>query len=243
MSSVIFLTEDACNVSVKSSSVDLIVTSPPYIGISPDRYGGDQKKQINYKSNKMLKLLLKSTKEMERVLKPSGSILINIGNNEDMPYFYISEVLSRTGLKLANPPFIWNYTNKSIPRQKEMFNSQYGFWFHLVKDIEKIYYNPYLAKKYSEAVWELPWNNEGDPVFDKLNKEYFIGDSFNTELAKRFIEMFTKPNATVFDPFGGSGVTAITAYLNGRNGITNDISEDQTIIAKKRLQLEDERLK
>jgi DNA modification methylase len=83
---------DACNLNIDSNSIDLIVTSPPYSGIDPFRYGGNPEKQINSDNKKMLKLLLKSTKEMSRVIKNSGSIFINIGHNNNMPYLYISEI-------------------------------------------------------------------------------------------------------------------------------------------------------
>ena len=45
------------------------------------------------------------------------------------------------------------------------------------------------------------------------------------------IKHFTKEGDTVLDPFGGSGVTAIEAVLNGRNGIQNDINPLANFVA------------
>jgi DNA modification methylase len=39
-----------------------------------------------------------------------------------------------------------------------------------------------------------------------------------------FIEAFTQPGDTVADPFAGSGMTGIAAYMLGRHGILSDIS-------------------
>ena len=65
----------------------------------------------------------------------------------------------------------------------------------------------------------------------------------NPEVTKRFIEMFSKPGDTVLDPFGGTGTVASVSHINNRNAITNDVSEEQTKIAKKRLELYQERHK
>lgn len=233
-----FVIGDACSLNIESSSVDLIITSPPYINVDSRRYGGDHKKQINSDPKKMLKLLIKSTKEMSRVLKKSGSILINIGHNDAMPYKYISEVLKETDLKLIGHPFIWHYNdiNKMSSKEREQFNYSYGFWFHLVKDLN-MYHNPFSIKKYADPIWNLEWNTD-DEIIKKASKYGFIDDSFNSEIAKRFIEMFSKKDSLVLDPFGGSGVTAIEAYKAGRNGISIDISPDQIKLAKKRFQIE-----
>lgn len=237
MQSIDFILGDACNLDLKDNSVDLVVTSPPYFGIDPFRYGGDSKKQINNDLKKMLKLLLKATREMERVIKPSGSILINIGHANNFPYFYVSEVLKRTGLKLVNPPFIWDYSKTNVDLKKEKPTSYYGYWFHFSKSPESIYYNPFLGKKYEFPIWEINWNENND-VIKESSEHGFVLDSFNSEIPKRFIEMFSKPNSTVLDPFGGSGVTAIQAYKAGRKGISVDISKDQVKLAKKRFDIE-----
>lgn len=237
MKKIEILLGDACNLNVKSNSVDLILTSPPYSGVDPYRYGGDYSKQININNKKMLKLLIKSTKEMSRVLKKDGSIIINIGHNDNMPYLYISEILRKTNLKIVNPPFITNYLDEHFQQVTETFNASYGFWFHLSKGPEHIYHNPFTFKRYHKPIWDLQWNDKNDK-FKEIREIGFVEDSFNPEIAKRFIEIFTKPNAIVLDPFGGSGVTAIEAYKAGRKGISIDISSEQTELAKIRFKIE-----
>jgi DNA modification methylase len=245
MKEVVFLTEDACSLSVKSNSVDLIITAPPYITVDVERYGGDSKKQINYSQDfkKNLKLLVKATKQMERILKPTGSIIIDIGHYKDMPYHYVVEVLSKTGLFLANPPFIQDYYQESFNLDREKLRNSYCYWFHFVKDPNKMYHNPFMVKRYSDNIWSIPWENEEDrEINTKLDLIGWVSDSINPEVPKRFIEMFSRPGETVMDPFGGTGTVACVAHLNNRNAITNDVSEEQTKIAKKRLELYKERI-
>lgn len=243
MNTVDFILGNACKIDLPSQSVDLIITHPPYIGVETKRYGGDEKKQINYKQNfkKYIKLLTKATIEMERVLKNSGSIVIALPHTMNTPYYYITSILKKTNLILGNPPFIVSYIDfieSKTPIQKENINTEYGFWFHLIKNPEKTYHNPFTIKRYSnKSCWEIPWYPK-DEISKKLKKQGFIEDAYNPEIAKRFIEMFTKKNHVVLDPFGGSGVGPIEAYKLNRNGIVLDISSEQLKLAKKRFDME-----
>jgi DNA modification methylase len=233
----LFLTGDAKHLPLEDASVDLIVTHPPYLGIDVERYGGDNRKQINYKNDikKTLKALVAATKEMERVLSNRGSIWICIGGNKEtsMPYRYLVEVLDNTNLKFLGELF-WV---QSEAQAEERINQSHALWFHFVKDSAALYYNPFAVKKHSLSPWVLPANNMENPIDKILFEKGFVEDAFPEEFPARFIEMFTKPGNIVLDPFGGSGVAMSQAYLLGRKSITNDISEDQTDLAKYRFKL------
>jgi len=54
---------------------------------------------------------------------------------------------------------------------------------------------------------------------------------FKPQLPRFFIELFTKPNDKVYDPFTGRGTTIIEAGLLGRNIIGNDISPLSKILS------------
>jgi DNA modification methylase len=233
----LFLTGNAMSLPIADNSIDLIITHPPYLKVDVSRYGGDQTQQINYKQDKktMLNLLIKSAKEMERVLSTRGSLFICIGPVDGLPYDFISEVQKKTSLKLI-AEIVWHFSNRTT---KEQLGKDQGLWFHLSKNPESIYFNPFIIKRYSGSPWVLPMTNIDSPT-DKLlteKKVGFILDTFPEEIASRFIQMFTKPGGTVLDPFGGSGVVASQAYILNRKSITNDVSPTQTSIAKKRLNL------
>jgi len=232
-----FIVGDACSLDIKNNSINLILTSPPYSGIDPYRYGGDYRKQINNNKKKMVNLLIKSIKEMERVITDDGSIIINIGHQDYMPYHIISNIVQKTKLNLVNPPFIIKHEDlgKSMPEEK--FKKSYSFWFHLSKSKNKFYNNHLLYKRHSDPIWDINWYDDSE-VFNKLKETEFMLDSFNSEIARRFIKIFSNIGDTVLDPFGGTGVTAIESYKSGRNGISIDISPKQIELAKKRLSLE-----
>src|SRR6266478_5424230 len=51
-------------------------------------------------------------------------------------------------------------------------------------------------------------------------------------VVRAYIERFSRDGDTVLDPFGGTGVTAIEAFLLGRNGIHNDLNPFANFIAR-----------
>ena len=231
-----FITGDARSLNIQDSSIDLIVTQLPFYRADFFNYGGDPQKQIGSEKNikGYVNSLSLAMKEMERVLKPTGSIITVLPNEFEIASNYIIKVLKKTNLLLANPPFIWNFLDKEAPSGFGSVAFKYDLIFHFIKSPKLIYSNPYKVNSYPDGVWDIPWNGE-DKVLEKINTLGFAENSFRSEIPKRFIEMFSRPGQTILDPFGGSGTTACEAYMLGRNGISVDISEDQTDLAKIRL--------
>ena len=58
---------------------------------------------------------------------------------------------------------------------------------------------------------------------------------FPIELIEPCILAGSPVGGTVFDPFGGSGTTAIAAIKHGRNAILTELSEKYIEIAEKRI--------
>lgn len=233
------ITGDATNLYfVKSNSVDLAIAAPPFINRDPEYYGGDPKKQINYNSKNMLKLLLKSTKEMQRVIKPKGSIWIEVSPEDGLMYKYVSEILNKTNLIHADTIIhkIANIEGKS--RSDEFIYQDWLMWFHFVKQ-EDFYFNPFKVKKFKDPIWELDLTNEKDIIDRALQVENPNVFQYTVvkDIPERFIEMYTKPGSMVLDLFGGSGTVSGVAHKLGRNSISVDISPEQTSLAKKRLDL------
>lgn len=81
--SAVVLRGDAAHLPLPDASVDLIVTSPPYFGQRDYRDGGkslagqigSEEKPADY-----IAALLRCTAEWARVLKPGGSIFVNLGD-------------------------------------------------------------------------------------------------------------------------------------------------------------------
>lgn len=241
MNKVEFLIDDATKLSgVSNKSVDLIIAAPPFIEKDPTFYGGDPKDQINYSSKKMLNLLIKSTKQMERVLKDSGSIWIEISPDQSLMYRYVTKVLEQTGLHHVGTLIHKIKFHEEMFNNKEHRQQDWLMWFHFVKNPTGFYFNPFKIKKYNGSIWELELSNKNSPVDIELYKRYPEVFQYTCvkDIPERLIDMFTKPNALVLDPFGGSGVTACEAYKLNRSAISIDISPKQKEIAEARLEIE-----
>ena len=217
------VTADATKLPFLDNSVDLIITHPPYIGIDTSRYGGDPKLQINYGGKKkMVKLLTKAMEEMRRVLKDQGSIFIATNNSEEMSQRVVLAAVDKVGLRYMGSIFQHSYDfEPDFKPEERLVENSVTVWHHF--SIKDIYYNPFMVKKFNDPVWRIPFDNQ-DGILDSINRA----------IPERFIQMFSKPGAVVLDPFGGSGVVAVTACELGRKGISSDVSPAQTIAAEKR---------
>src|SRR5881628_1535366 len=51
-------------------------------------------------------------------------------------------------------------------------------------------------------------------------------------VVRAYIERYSQENDVVLDPFGGTGVTAIEAFLLGRKAIQNDLNPFANFIAR-----------
>lgn len=129
--------EGDCFELIKSqpdNSVDLVITSPPYSDIV--NYG---KKVSTKKPNDYCDWILPLFKEILRVLKPSGSFILNINDKCEGGYrsTYIYDLISRnnkeTKLKLYDT-YIW-WKHNGIPNGGvKRFRNTTEFIFHFCKD-------------------------------------------------------------------------------------------------------------
>ena len=74
---------NALNLPLADDSVDLVVTSPPYFGLRSYQDGGEHYEgQIGAEATpaEFVDALIAATREMVRVVKPSGSIWVNLGD-------------------------------------------------------------------------------------------------------------------------------------------------------------------
>lgn len=81
--SVQIIRANALDLPIADNTVDLVVTSPPYFGLRSYQDGGDHYDgQIGDEATpaEFVDALIAATREMMRVVKPSGSIWVNLGD-------------------------------------------------------------------------------------------------------------------------------------------------------------------
>jgi site-specific DNA-methyltransferase (cytosine-N4-specific) len=144
--------------------VDLVVTSPPYFALRSYQDGGaryDGQVGSEETPAAFVDALVKATREMVRVLKPTGSIFVNLGdkyagsgghNNSNigakkergpsrgippkslmgLPWRYALACVDRLGLILRRD-LIWHKANALPESVTDRCRSAHEYWFHFVK--------------------------------------------------------------------------------------------------------------
>ena len=223
---------------IPSSSIHLMVTSPPYnVGkiydedLSLDEYR-------SFIKNVML--------EVYRCLIPGGRICLNIANLGRKPYIpleaYITEDLVSLGF-LMRGQIIWDKSMSSGG------STAWGSWISASNPTLRDIHEYILV--FSKGDFSRKKNSNRDSTitrddFLELTKSIWrfpsesakrIGHPapFPIELVRRCIELFSFSNDVILDPFMGSGTTAIAALKSGRRFVGYEIDSEYIELSDKRI--------
>lgn len=189
------------------NSVDLVITSPPYSDI------------INYGKNVSIKKpddycdwILPLFSEIYRVLKPSGSFILNINDKCEGGYrsTYIYDLISRnnkeTKLKLYDT-YIWHKVNGIPNGGIKRFRNTTEFIFHFCKDNKqmKFYMDRVLQepKESSNSRYKYDITNRQGDIVDgvrirkKVSFPGKIEDGFRGERNERLMPDKVRPENIV----------------------------------------------
>ena len=212
-------------------SVDVIITSPPYnIGYaSQKQLGSDLKGHLYGDDNKDFMdeaqyqaWMIEVLNELYRIIKPTGSLFFNhkdrtkitvrndSGNLVKKTQVFVSpmDFISQTQWKVKQR-LIWN-RRTTHQQNPHMFTPIHEDVYWLVKNPRKVVKNRITMPTVFET------QREGR----KLHPA-----PFPVELPKRLIECVAPDEATVLDPFVGSGSTLVAATELGYWSVGIDIVE------------------
>lgn len=209
-----------------ASSVDLVVTSPPYFDL---KEYPDNPLRVNTQSIEgYLKDLRAVFNECFRVLKDNRFFCVVVGQftSEEMSYFipaYIAQLLEDIGFKYRREHIwvkplgiqgIWNrgttkFLKEPYPRNAMInIHHEHILVFQKGDNLDIFYGRDPLSeeevKNYCWSVWELPVSEV---------KEHPA--PFPEDIPKRLIKMYSYEEEVVLDPFLGSGTcTKVAKDLN-----------------------------
>jgi site-specific DNA-methyltransferase (adenine-specific) len=230
--------------NISKSSVDLIVTSPPY---NVDIHYNSHKDDLSYEE--YLEFTEKWIGKCYDLTRKEGRFLLNIpldknkGGQKSVGAD-ITKIAKDVGWRYHST-IIWNEGN--ISRR-----TAWGSWMsasapYVIAPVELIlvlYKDNWKktggTKKNDITKQEfMDWTN-GVWAFNGQSKKGAGGHpaAFPLELPRRCIKLFSFIDDTVLDPFMGSGSTLIAAHLNNRKSIGVDIDKAYCDIAIDRLKLE-----
>ena len=129
--------------NIPDNSVDMCVTSPPYYNLRDYKNSGQIGAENTVKD--FVENLCKIFDEIHRILKPTGSCWVNIGDTYDKKR--LLQVPSRFEIAMCDRGWhlrneiIWSKPNPQPISSKDRFwgNHEKFFWF--VKDVKKYYFN------------------------------------------------------------------------------------------------------
>jgi len=224
--------------ALPSSSVHLMVTSPPYnVGKEYDE---------NLTLGEYRAFLKRVWQEVYRVLVPGGRACINVANLGRKPYIplhaFIVEDMLELGF-LMRGEIIWDKASSGSP------STAWGSWLsaknptlrdtheYILVFSKDTFSRPNPAKRkstitreefleFTKSVWTFP----AEPA-----KKVGHPAPFPIELPYRLIQLYTFEGEVVLDPFMGSGQTAIASIKTLRRFIGYEINPDYVKLANRRI--------
>lgn len=226
---------------IKDSSMDLVMTSPPYnFNMDYSSY------EDNHKWEDYFSWLKSIWEECYRVLKDDGRLIVNIQPlfSDYVPtHHIISQGIMECGFHWRNE-ILWeknNYNCKycswgswkspSMPYMKYTWEFIEVFYKKEMKHIgrpEDIDISADEFKQWVVAKWSI--------APERNMKKYGHPAMFPLELPERCLKLFTYKNDVVLDPFMGMGTTGVACAELKRNFIGIEIDEDYFNKAKKRIE-------
>jgi len=209
---------------IKNSSVDLIITDPPY-GIDANSFEKHYNRNgsnvndgyVEIPAEEYVDFSQSWISEAERILRPGGSIYIVSGYTN---LFHVLSALSRTSLRLVNH-IVWKY-NFGVYTTRKYVSSHYHI-LYLTKPGGKVTFNTYCrygADEHDAQGGSLNYRDREDVWI--INKEYKPNQKKNRnelprELIVKMMQYSSNEGDLVCDMFLGGFSTAIVAIgLNRR---------------------------
>ena len=226
--------------SIKSNSIDLIVTSPPYnVDIKYETYNDriPYDKYLEFSENWLAKCY--------SLTKDDGRLCLNIPldknkGGQQSVCADLTTIAKKVGWKY-HATIIWNEQN--ISRR-----TAWGSWLSasapfVIAPVEVILV--LYKKRWKKTSGSRKSSILRDEFLEWTNAVWnFSGESknkvghpspFPVELPKRCIKLFSFVGDVVLDPFLGSGTTLIACLETAREGIGIEIDENYCKLAVKRL--------
>jgi len=236
---------------MEAGSVDVAVTSPPYnIGVGYRSYD-DRRPRQSY-----LDWLTEIGRQVARVLKAEGSFFLNVGSTNTDPWVAVDVALAFKEILVLQNTILWA---KSVSigmdtvghfkpiTSRRFLNNNHESIFHFTRNgnvsIDRLSVGvPFKDKsnisrwgherdrRCAGNVWFIPYKT----VRSKAQK-FDHPAGFPVELPARCIRLHGVAEATVLDPFAGTGTTLVAAESLGCSGIGIEIDRQYAETAVERL--------
>lgn len=224
--------------TIADESIDCIVTTPPYWNLKKYNTESISSKSIEDYVDELLRVMA----EAWRVLKPQGSLWLNLADYyegralQGLPWRVALRMVELQRWTLRND-VVWNKPQGEYGSSLDHLRNVHEFMFHFVKNSDNFYFAEEELRRYAKQVGQ------------KTN--VMPGDVWSIEPEKSAIERYRicpesmcllpivascPPGGIVLDPYCGTGTTCKVAYDLNRRSIGIDINDDRLARARTRIE-------
>ena len=243
---------------IDEKSIDVVLTSPPYNN-SRNRddetecsydptdkscIGGYHKRYDVYldmlTTEEYCDWIVSIFNQFDKILKTNGTILWNTSyqaeNNECAVWLSIADVIRKTNFCVVDH-MIWKKKSTLPITQKNKLSKICEDVFIFARKDEWLDFNAnkkYLkssetGQKYYAPIYNIVEAENNDELCP-YNKA-----TFSTDFVKKLLRIYAPENAVVYDPFMGSGTTALACKQMGLCYVGSELSENQCEWAENRI--------
>ena len=230
---------------IEDESIDCIITTPPYW-----RRRNQGTESITASSQEeFLDGLKAAMAQAWRVLKPQGSLWLNLGDDttdgfvQCLPWRLVLEMIDKQGWRLVNE-VIWNKIKTSPQGSQDHLRKVHESMFHLVKNEDFYYNDDELRRTYALIIRNESKSHvkvdkrrrQGDGTQGIIPSDVWTIATQHSGTARyriapdmlyRLPIVATCPrNGIVLDPYCGSGTACRIAYELNRRSIGIDINAE-----------------
>ena len=228
--------------------VDIVLTSPPYNNSRSDTEDRSTDTYSNrydiYTDSKTEEEYCRWTVELfnrfDKILVSNGTVLYNVSYGNEAPntlWLMLADVINKTPFMVADV-ISWKKSS-ALPQNisPNKLTRICEFVFVLCRKSE---YMTYTANKPVTSIREtgqkmygVVYNYISAPNNDgscSLNKA-----TYSTKLCTDLLSIYARDNSTVYDPFMGTGTTAVACRQLGHNYVGSELSPQQCEYANGRI--------
>ena len=240
---------------------DVVLTSPPYntgkaVKSNPDNMRNCDVRYDVFVENKTDEEYIAWTLDLfaniDKILSPNGVVLYNLSYSSnrtsnakgdqvtDLMWRVVAAICEKTGFTVADR-IVWKKksaipNNRSANKLTRICEDIFVFCrkteylsFRANKQVVSISGGKRAGQKNYEVIFNFveAKNNDGSCPWNKA--------TFSSELCEKLLSIYAEEGTVVYDPFMGSGTTALACKNMGLSYIGSEISEKQCEWAEKRI--------
>ena len=235
-------------------NVDIILTSPPYnTGRQTTSERARSENECRYdvhidnlSATGYCDWCVDIFNKMDNILKKNGVVLWNVSYGNDatlnkesigLIWLSIADIIRKTNFTVADR-IVWKKKSalpNNTSKNKLTRICEDVFVFCRKDEIKTFEANKKIkstnskGQNYYENIFNFieAKNNDGSCPYNKA--------TYSSDLCEQLLSIYAKENSVVYDPFMGTGTTAVACKKLGLHWIGSEISKNQCILAENRI--------